>query len=80
MHAGSQNRYLAARSILARMPLVHVSRRVGRSREENARVLEGIHEAIVEAFKTPESDRTQILNELDAAHFEIPATARPRTR
>jgi phenylpyruvate tautomerase PptA (4-oxalocrotonate tautomerase family) len=59
------------------MPLVHVSRRVGRSREENARVLAVIHEAIVEAFKTPESDRTQILNELDAAHFEIPGDRTP---
>jgi len=55
------------------MPLVHVNRRVGRSGEENARVLEAIHAAIVEAFKTPASDRTQILYEHDAAHFEIPA-------
>jgi phenylpyruvate tautomerase PptA (4-oxalocrotonate tautomerase family) len=54
------------------MPLVHVSRRVGRSREENGRVLEAIHAALVEAFKTPDSDRTQRLTEHDAAHFEIP--------
>jgi phenylpyruvate tautomerase PptA (4-oxalocrotonate tautomerase family) len=54
------------------MPLVQVSRRVGRSREENGRVLEAIHAALVEAFKTPDSDRTQLLFEHDAAHFEIP--------
>ena len=36
-------------------------------------MLAGIHAAIVEAFKTPASDRTQILFEHDAAHFEIPA-------
>jgi phenylpyruvate tautomerase PptA (4-oxalocrotonate tautomerase family) len=59
------------------MPLIHVHRRVGRSREENAGVLEGIHAAIVEAFKTPASDRTQILFEHDAAHFEIPGDRTP---
>jgi phenylpyruvate tautomerase PptA (4-oxalocrotonate tautomerase family) len=55
------------------MPLVHVNRRAGRPREENAGVLEGIHAAIVEAFKTPMHDRTQLLSEHDPAHFEIPA-------
>jgi phenylpyruvate tautomerase PptA (4-oxalocrotonate tautomerase family) len=59
------------------MPLVHVNRRVGRSREENAGVLAGIHAAIVEAFKTPAHDRTQILYEHDPAHFEIPADRTP---
>jgi phenylpyruvate tautomerase PptA (4-oxalocrotonate tautomerase family) len=59
------------------MPLVHVSRRVGRSREENGRVLEAIHAAIVEAFKTPAFDRTQLLSEHDAAHFEIPSDRTP---
>lgn len=40
-------------------------------------MLEAIHEAIVAAFKTPPHDRTQILFEHDAAHFEIPADRTP---
>ena len=55
------------------MPLVKVSRRVGFSPAENRRLLDAIHEALVEAFKIPEDDRAQRLLELDAAHFEIPA-------
>jgi phenylpyruvate tautomerase PptA (4-oxalocrotonate tautomerase family) len=54
------------------MPLVRVSRRVGRSATENKSLLDAVHGALVEAFRIPEADRHQQLIELDAAHFEIP--------
>jgi len=59
------------------MPLVKVSRRVGFSAAENRRLLDAVHEALVEAFKIPDRDRLQRLVELDAAHFEIPAERGP---
>jgi phenylpyruvate tautomerase PptA (4-oxalocrotonate tautomerase family) len=55
------------------MPLVKVSRRLGSSPAENQRLLDAIHQALVEAFKIPAGDRHQQLLELDAAHFAIPA-------
>jgi phenylpyruvate tautomerase PptA (4-oxalocrotonate tautomerase family) len=55
------------------MPLVRISRRIGRSPVENKHLLDAVHEALIEAFRIPESDRLQQLLELDAAHFEIPA-------
>jgi phenylpyruvate tautomerase PptA (4-oxalocrotonate tautomerase family) len=60
------------------MPLVKVTRRQGCSAAENQRVLDAVHEALVEAFKIPAGDRHQQLLELDAAHFEIPAERGPR--
>jgi phenylpyruvate tautomerase PptA (4-oxalocrotonate tautomerase family) len=54
------------------MPLVKVYRRAGRGAEENAKLLEAIHGALVEAFKIPDHDRNHLLFEQDAAHFEFP--------
>lgn len=59
------------------MPLVKISRRAGASAEENHRLLDAAHDALVEAFKIPEGDRHQQLIELDGAHFEIPAQRGP---
>lgn len=59
------------------MPLVKISRRVGSSAAENRRLLDAIHEAVVEAFKIPEGDRHQQLLELDRDHFEIPPERGP---
>jgi phenylpyruvate tautomerase PptA (4-oxalocrotonate tautomerase family) len=55
------------------MPIVKVNRRAGRSATENRAVLDGIHAALVEAFKIPVQDRHQLLVEHDADHFEIQA-------
>jgi phenylpyruvate tautomerase PptA (4-oxalocrotonate tautomerase family) len=55
------------------MPLVRISRRAGRPRDENLRLLDAVHQALVEAFKIPEADRHQILDEHDADWFEITA-------
>jgi len=35
-------------------------------------LLDGVHNALVRAFKIPKHDRYQILHELDAEHFEAP--------
>jgi hypothetical protein len=55
------------------MPLVKVNRRAGRPVDENRRLLDAVHAALVAAFKIPEADRHQFLIEHDAAYFEIPA-------
>jgi len=55
------------------MPLVRLNRRSGRPAEENRRLLDVVHAALVEAFKIPDADRHQILLEHDASAFEIPA-------
>jgi phenylpyruvate tautomerase PptA (4-oxalocrotonate tautomerase family) len=55
------------------MPLVRITRRRGRPADENRRVLDAVHDALVEGFKIPDADRHQTLIELDAASFEITA-------
>ena len=55
------------------MPLVRITRRQGRPADENRRLLDAVHDALVEGFKIPEADRNQALIELDAASFEITA-------
>jgi len=56
------------------MPLVKISLRKGRSQGYKRALLDGIHSALVGAFKIPDSDRNQQLYELDADHFEIAST------
>ena len=55
------------------MPIVKVHRLRGRPAEENRGIFAAVHDALVSAFKIPDHDRTHLLFELDAAHFEIPA-------
>jgi phenylpyruvate tautomerase PptA (4-oxalocrotonate tautomerase family) len=45
------------------MPLVHVHLRAGRPAGEKKAILDGVHAALVEAFRIPESDRHQLLHE-----------------
>ena len=52
------------------MPLVKVQIYKGKSEEYRRAVLDGIHAALVEAIKIPDSDRMQSLIELDPEHFE----------
>lgn len=59
------------------MPIVRITRRRGRPADENRRLLDAAHAALVEGFKIPESDRHQMLIELDAASFEITADRTP---
>jgi len=54
------------------MPLVRITIRSGQSAKYKKSLLDGVHNALVRTFKIPEQDRYQILNELDADHFETP--------
>ena len=52
------------------MPLVKVQIHKGKSSEYRRAIMDGIHAALVEAIKIPESDRMQTLWEIDPEHFE----------
>ncbi len=54
------------------MPLVRITIRSGKTSNYKKALLDGIHEALVQAFKIPEHDRYQILHELDTEYFEAP--------
>ena len=56
------------------MPLVKVEILKGRSVNYKKAILDGIHTALVEAFKIPDYDRNQRMYELDREHFEFPET------
>lgn len=53
-------------------PLVKIEIRKGKSAEYKKAILDGVHKALVDAFKIPESDRFQTIYELDKADFECP--------
>jgi phenylpyruvate tautomerase PptA (4-oxalocrotonate tautomerase family) len=52
------------------MPIVHVHVRAGRTAAEKKALLDGVHAALVEAFRIPDPDRNQLLHEHAAADFE----------
>jgi phenylpyruvate tautomerase PptA (4-oxalocrotonate tautomerase family) len=52
------------------MPIVRVEIREGKSPEYMKAVLDGVHAALVEAFKIPDWDRMQLLYELPSSRFE----------
>jgi len=54
------------------MPLVRLVIRTGRSVEEKRALLDAVHNALVEAFRIPEDDRTQRIDEYAPEDFEIP--------
>jgi phenylpyruvate tautomerase PptA (4-oxalocrotonate tautomerase family) len=45
------------------MPLVHLHLRAGRPAAEKKAILDGVHAALVEAFRIPEHDRNQLVHE-----------------
>ena len=55
------------------MPLVKIEIRKGKSAEYKKAILDGVHDALVQAFRTPDSDRFQRIYELSASDFEKPA-------
>ena len=61
------------------MPFVKVEILKGKSVEYNTAILDGIHSALVEAFKIPEYDRNQRLYELNKENFEFPYTKSQNT-
>ena len=52
------------------MPLVKIEITIGKSAAYKKNLLDGIHNALVEAIKIQNSDRRQRLYELDEQHFE----------
>jgi phenylpyruvate tautomerase PptA (4-oxalocrotonate tautomerase family) len=54
------------------MPIVTINMRKGRSKEEKVKILDAVHDALVAAFKIPETDRTQKIIEFDDENFEVP--------
>jgi phenylpyruvate tautomerase PptA (4-oxalocrotonate tautomerase family) len=54
------------------MPIVKIEIRKGRPPEEKRAIHEAVHEALVEAIRIPEHDRTQRIVEYVAEDFEIP--------
>lgn len=52
------------------MPIVHVHVARGRSAAQRKAILDGVHAALVEAFRIPEHDRNQILHEHAPESFE----------
>ncbi|MEN6328834.1 MAG: tautomerase family protein [Methanobacteriaceae archaeon] len=54
------------------MPLVKIEIREGKSREYKKAILDGVHHALVEALKIPDSDRFQRIYELSRDKFEVP--------
>jgi phenylpyruvate tautomerase PptA (4-oxalocrotonate tautomerase family) len=52
------------------MPIVHVHVQAGRPPAERKAILDGVHAALVEAFRIPDHDRVQILHEHAPESFE----------
>lgn len=53
-------------------PLVKIEIRKGKSDEYKKAILDGIHQALVDAFSIPDSDRFQRIYELSKLDFECP--------
>lgn len=56
------------------MPLVKIEIRKGKPKEHKKAILDGVHDALVEAIKIPDYDKFQRIYELDEANFECPET------
>jgi phenylpyruvate tautomerase PptA (4-oxalocrotonate tautomerase family) len=52
------------------MPLVRIEIYKGKNREHKKAILDGVHNALVSAFKIPDDDRNQRLYELEEDDFE----------
>ncbi|HEM48778.1 MAG TPA: tautomerase family protein [Caldithrix sp.] len=52
------------------MPLIRVEIYKGKSKAYKKAILDGVHEALVSAFKIPADDRNQRIYELDEENFE----------
>ena len=54
------------------MPLVKIETREGRTAEAKRALLDAVHDALVEAFEIPDTDRQQRVVEYRADNFEVP--------
>ncbi len=55
------------------MPIVKIELPAGKTAEYKKAVLDGIHQALVEAFNIPDYDRNQRIYEVTPANREIPS-------
>jgi phenylpyruvate tautomerase PptA (4-oxalocrotonate tautomerase family) len=60
------------------VPLVRIEILEGRPASERKRLLQAVHEALIEAFGIPDDDRTQRIVEHDHVNFEVPAGSSDR--
>lgn len=56
------------------MPLVKIEIFKGKTAQYKKAILDGVHSALVQAFKIPDDDRMQRLYELDRENFEVTPT------
>ena len=54
------------------MPHVRIEMVKGRSLEERQLLFQAVHDALIEAFRIPDDDRTQRIVEHEPENFEIP--------
>ena len=52
------------------MPLIRIEIYKGKSKAYKKAIMDGVHSALVSAFKIPEGDRNQRIYELDEENFE----------
>lgn len=52
------------------MPLIKIHMRDGKTKEQRKAIMDGAHAALVSAYKIPVNDRTILLSEYDADHFD----------
>jgi phenylpyruvate tautomerase PptA (4-oxalocrotonate tautomerase family) len=60
------------------MPIVTISLRKGKTKKEKKAFLDAVHDALVAAFKIPDSDRIQKIIEFDDENFEMPQGKTPQ--
>jgi len=62
------------------VPHVRIEIVKGRSLEERQQLFQAVHDALMEAFRIPDDDRTQRIVEHEPENFEIPRGAPVATR
>jgi len=55
------------------MPMVKIEMRAGKTADYKKAILDGVHQALVAAFKIPDYDRNQKIYEFMPENMEIPA-------
>ena len=60
------------------MPLVRIEIMKGWSLEERRRLFQAVHDALMDAFRIPDEDRSQRIVEHEPENFEIPAGSSDR--
>ncbi len=55
------------------MPMVKIEIRAGKTADYKKALLDGVHQALVTAFKIPDNDRNQKIYEFTQENMEIPA-------